>query len=138
MGSALRLDGTAVDPDTLGDRFRPAALAEQQIMALVGGVADRIGARRADPERRMRLLHRRRLDDDVLVMPVLAVMREAALGGPRLAQKGEGLLIALVGLRHRNAEAVELAPAVALADAEIKAAVRQQVEGRGLFGEQCR
>src|SRR5438132_6258504 len=65
-------------------------------------------------------------------------MREAAPAGPCLAQKGERLLIALLGLRHRHAEAVELAPAVALADAEIKAAVRQQVERRGLLGEQCR
>src|SRR5436190_9192376 len=86
----------------------------------------------------MRLLHRRRLDDDVVVMPVLAVMREAALAGPCLAQKGERLLIALLGFRHRDAEAVELAPAIALADAEIEAAVRQQIEGRGLLGEECR
>src|ERR1700693_2247094 len=107
-------------------------------MALFGGIADRIGACRADPERRVRLLHRRRLDDDVFVMPVLAVMREAALAGPGLAQEGERLLVALLRLRPRHAEAVELAPAVALADAEIKPAVRQQVEGRGLFGEQGR
>jgi hypothetical protein len=33
---------------------------------------------------------------------------------------------------------VELAPPIAFADAEIEAAVRQQVESRGLFGEQCR
>src|SRR5439155_18549097 len=105
---ALRLDGTAVDRDPLGHGFRSTALAEQPIMALFGGGADRIGARRADPDRRMRLLHRRRLDDDVLIVPVLAVMREAAPAGPCLAQKGERLLIALLGLRHRHAEAVEL------------------------------
>src|SRR5207244_8374869 len=102
LSPALLLYGTALVPDTLCNRFRPAALAEQQIMALFGGGADRIGARRADPERRMRLLHRRRLDDDVFVMPVLAVMREPAIGGPCLAQKGERLLIALLGLRDRE------------------------------------
>jgi hypothetical protein len=95
IGAPLRLDGAAVDRDTLGDGFRPAGLAEQQIIALVGGIADRVGARRADPEWRMRLLHRRRLDDDVVVVPVLAVMREAAFAGPSLPQKGERLLIAL-------------------------------------------
>jgi len=38
----------------------------------------------------------------------------------------------------RDAEAGKLVRAVALADAEIEAAVRQQVEGRGLLGDQHR
>jgi len=33
---------------------------------------------------------------------------------------------------------VKLAPAIALADPEIEAAVRQEIEGRGLFGEERR
>src|SRR6185437_7956233 len=99
-------DGAAIDRDALGDRLRAAALAEQQVVALFGGKADRGRARRADPKGRVRLLHRRRLDDDVLVVPVLAAMREAAAGRPCLAQEGNRLLVALLGLRHRDAEAV--------------------------------
>src|SRR5712691_1691180 len=65
-------------------------------------------------------------------------MRKAALAGPGLLQKGDGLLIALLGLVHRHAKAVELAPAIALADAEIEAAVGEEVERRGLLGQQRR
>src|SRR5580765_7063638 len=65
-------------------------------------------------------------------------MRKAPVAGPGLAQKGDGFLVALLGLRHVDAEAVELAPAVALADAEIEAPVRQQVKRCGLFGEERR
>src|SRR5207248_5619332 len=119
----------AMHRHAFGDGVRPAALAQQEIVALLGGIADRVGAGRADPEWRMRLLHRRRFDDHILVMPVFAVMREAAGAGPGLAQEGERLLIALLRFLHRDAEAVKLAPAIALADPEIEAAVRQQVEG---------
>ena len=86
----------------------------------------------------MRLLHRRRLDHHILEMPVFAVVREPAVAGPRLAQEGDRLLVALLGFLHRDAEAVKLAPAIALADAEIESAVGQQVQGRGLFGQQRR
>src|SRR5262245_21763366 len=71
----------------------------------------------------MRLLHRRRLDDDVLVTPALAMMRETLFRRPRPAQKRHGFIIALAGFFHRNAEAVDLAPSVALANAEIEPAV---------------
>ena len=65
-------------------------------------------------------------------------MRKASLACPRLAQKRDGLLIALLGFLHRDAEAVKLAPAIALADAEIEPAIRQQVQRRGLLGEKRR
>ena len=75
----------------------------------------------------MRLLHRRRLDDDVLVTPALAMMREAPFSRPRVTQKRHAFIIALAGFFHRNAEAVELAPPVALADAEIEPAIGEEV-----------
>src|SRR5262249_34802386 len=53
-------------------------------------------------------------------------------------QKRQRLLVTLLGLRHRDAEAVELAPAIALADAKIEPPVRQQIERRRLLGEQGR
>src|SRR5258708_7731593 len=71
-------------------------------------------------------------------MPVLPVMRKTARARPRLAQKSDGLLIAFLRLSHRHAKAVKLAPAIALADAEIEAAVGQKVERRGLLGQQRR
>ena len=43
-----------------------------------------------------------------------------------------------VGLLHRHAEPGELVVAVALADAEIEPAAGQEIEGRGLLGQQHR
>jgi hypothetical protein len=43
-----------------------------------------------------------------------------------------------IGLCHIDAEASEFVVAIALADAEIEPAAGQQVQGRGLFGEQYR
>src|SRR5262245_57971127 len=84
----------------------------------------------------MRLLHRPRLDHDVAKIPVLALMREAALHRPRLAQDRHAFLEALSRLRLRDAETLELGIAVALADTEIKPATRKKVERRDLLGEQ--
>ena len=75
------------------------------------------------------------LDDDILVMPILAVVREAALAGPRLAQKRDRLLVALLGFLHRNAEAVELAPAIAFADTEIESPIGEEIQRRRLLGQ---
>src|SRR5690348_6048243 len=79
-------------------------------------------------QRRMRALQRLGLDHDVVVLPVLAAMAEATLGGPRLADDLHRLVEALAGLVDRDAEAVELGLAVALADAEIDPAAGEQVE----------
>ena len=84
----------------------------------------------------MRFLHRPRLDHDVAEIPVLALVREAALALPRLAQDRHALVEALGRLRLGNAKAFEFAVAVALADAEIEAAAREKIECRDLFGEQ--
>ena len=48
------------------------------------------------------------------------------------------LVEARVGLLHRDAEARELVPAIALADAEIEPSAGQQVKRRGLLGQQDR
>ena len=61
-----------------------------------------------------------------------------SLRGPRLEDQCEAFLEALVGLLHRNAEARELVVAVALADAEFEPAAGEQIDGRGLLGQQHR
>ena len=113
-------------------------LVEQQVVALARRAADRLLAAGAEPERRVRLLDRARLDDDVVELPALAVMGKAAWRRPRLADHLHGFVEPLGRLLGRDAEAGELVAAVALADAEIEAAVRQQVEGRRLLGDEDR
>src|SRR3984957_19748227 len=91
-----------------GDALRHIAgrgvLTEQKIEATFGNVADRALAAGAHPNLRMRLLRRRRLDDDVVEPPVFAVMREALFGRPRLQQYRDGLLESRVGFLHRHVE----------------------------------
>ena len=113
-------------------------LVEQQVVALARGAADAVGAAGGEPQRRVRALQRLGLDHDVVVVPALAAMAEAALGGPRLADDLHRLVEALGRLVDRDAEAVELGLAIALADAEIDAAAGQQVERRDLLGDQHR
>ena len=84
----------------------------------------------------MRPLRRRRLDDDVVVLPVLAAMGPRPIRRPRLQEYLEGFVEHLVRLFHRNAEAGELVMAIALSDAEIDAAAGQEIEGRDLLGQQ--
>ena len=117
---------------------RRGELVEQQLGAAPRHLADRVRTAGRHPDRRMRLLPRRRLDDDVLEIPVLAVMREALVRGPGLDDQREAFLEALVGLLHRDAEARELVVAVALADAEFEPAAGQQIDGGRLLGEQHR
>ena len=66
------------------------------------------------------------------------MVAEALVRGPRFEDQPERFLVTLQRFFLRNAEALELDVAVALADAEIEPAARQQVEGRGLLGEQHR
>ena len=63
-------------------------------------------------------------------------MGEALVGGQRFLDQPDRFLEALRRFLQRDAEALELVRAIALADAEIEPAVRQHVHGRGLFGEQ--
>ena len=86
----------------------------------------------------MRLLRRRRLDDDVLEMPEAAAVRKALALGEGARHHLDRLLEARLGLLRRDLKALEFAVPVALADAEIEAAAGNQIERRRLFGEQHR
>ena len=88
------------------------------------------------PERRMRLLDGRRLDDDVVELPVLALRGEPLVRRPRLGDDVDRFLEPRFGLLHRDAEADELVVAVALADAEIQPSAGQQVHRRRLLRQQ--
>ena len=73
-------------------------LVEQKLEAAPRHLADRIGLPAAIQIGGCGFCARRRLDDDVVEMPVLAVVREALVRGPRLDDQVEALLEALVGL----------------------------------------
>ena len=127
-----------VDGDALGDGLERGELVEQEIIAAGGDPADRIRAAGAHPHRRMRFLRGRRLDDDVLELPVFALMREALLRRPGFDDDIERLVEARVGFRDRHAESGEFVVAVTLAGAEIEPAAGEQIDGGGLLGEQYR
>ena len=118
--------------------FDRRELVEQEIVAVGGDLLDRGRAAGAHPQRRMRLLRGGRLDDDVVELPVLAVMGPRRIRGPRLEHDLQRFLESRLGLLHGNAEAGELVVPVALADAEVEPAVGQQVERGGLLGQQHR
>src|SRR5262245_34016769 len=86
----------------------------------------------------MRLLSWARLDDDIVEMPALAVVREAIARGPSLAQERHRLVEAFGRLLDRNAEAREFRLAVTLAHAEVEPAARQQIERGDLLSQQHR
>ena len=113
-------------------------LVEQDVEPGFGDPGDGFVGAGAGPQRRVGLLHHRRFDHDIAVLPVLAVVAEALLRGPGFEDQPERFLVPLQRFFLRDAEALELDVAVALADAEIEPAARQQVEGRGLLGEQHR
>jgi hypothetical protein len=73
----------------------------------------------------MRLLRRRRLDDDVVEIPVPAVMREALLRRPGFHDDVERFIETRVGFFDWHAEAGKFVVPVALADAEIEPAAGQ-------------
>ena len=86
-------------------------------------------ARAADPDRRVRLLHRTRPLADVGVLPA-----RPSCGAHSSVQRAEDRVDRLVGdrapLRERDAERVELALHVAGADAEEQPPVRERVDRR--------
>ena len=86
----------------------------------------------------MRLLRRRKLDDDVFVLPEPAVVREPRVGCPSLDDDLQRLFEARLALLVGHAEAGELGVAIALADAELQTAAGHQIECRGPLGEQHR
>jgi hypothetical protein len=111
-------------------------LVEQEVVAEVGDLFDRLRASGAHPQRRVRLLSRRRLDDDVVELEVLAAMRPRAVERPRLQYHLEALVEPLIRLFHRNAESRELVVAIPLPDAEVDPAAGQEVYGGDLLGQQ--
>src|SRR5262245_54842262 len=124
--------------DALDGKIDGRDLVEQEIEPALSGAPDRFEAACAHPERGMRPLNGARLDDDVVEMPALAVVREALAGGPSLAQERHCLLKALGCLLDRDAKARELRLPVTLAHAEVESPLRQEIERGDLLGEQDR
>jgi len=85
-------------------------------------------ARTADPDRRVRLLHRTRALPDI----------PDPLGGQRVLDRGERVVGDLAASLERHAERVELAFDVTGTDADDRAAVREAVERRELLGRDQR
>src|SRR5215469_16685362 len=86
----------------------------------------------------MRLLRRRRLDHDIFEAPEPAAMRKPAAFGPSADHHVERLVKPRLCLLGRDLKTLKLAVATTFADAEIEAAVGNQIEGCRLFGEQHR
>src|SRR5215831_2834916 len=86
----------------------------------------------------MRPLRGRRLDDDVVELPIPAAVGKRLVGRPCLEDDAEGLVEPRVGLFHRHTEPSEFIVSVALADAEIEPASGEEIESRRLFGQQDR
>jgi hypothetical protein len=84
-----------IDCDPLDRQFDRRDLVEQQIETLPPRAPNCLRAAGAHPERRMRLLHRARLNQDVFKIPMLAVMRKAFPAAPRLAQNFHRLVESL-------------------------------------------
>ena len=70
----------------------------------------------------MRPLCGRRLDNDIIELPVSPEVGERLVSGPRLEDHSERLVEPRVGFLHRHAKTRKLVVAIALADAEIEAA----------------
>ena len=124
--------------DVADDVLHQIVLAEQQIVAALGDLAHRALRPGAHPERRVRPRRRRRLDDDVVELPELALVAELLVAGESLGDDRHRLVEAFVGLLHRHRKPGELVVAIALADAEIEPPAGQQVESRRLLGQQHR
>jgi hypothetical protein len=107
-------------------------------VALAGRQPDGRLAGGRDPDRRVRRLERQGLDDDVVEVPVAAVVREPVAGGPGPEQDVECLAETGVGVCLVHVEAAELGVAVALAYPQVDPAARYHVQRRGLLGEQDR
>ena len=73
-GAALRLDICLELRDMADDVLGQIVLPEQQIVAAPRYLGDRALAAGAHPKGRVRPLRRRRLDDDVVELPVAALM----------------------------------------------------------------
>src|SRR6202008_4849118 len=113
-GAPQRLD-LAAELSRLREGFLgESVLSEQHIIAATDDLVHRVRAARSHPERRVRLLCGRRFDDDVLVLPILAAMRERGFRDEGLGDDFERFLEARVGLLQGYAEPGEFVVTVAL------------------------
>ena len=107
-------------------------------IAQLGGAAQRRPALAADPDRRMRLLHRLGVDQDVVEADVLARELRVRLG-PELDEGLDVFVGDLAALREiGRLDRLELLLHPAGADAQHQAAARQHVDGRQHLGGQYR
>ena len=125
--AAARLDLAAELGDLLEDLLCQRMLAQQHVVAALGHLVDRSRTARPHPERRMGLLRSRRLDDDVVELPIFAPMGEGRFGGEGLGHDFERLFEARIRLLHRQAEPGKFVVAIALADAEIEPAAGEEI-----------
>ena len=61
-----------------------------------------------EPNWQMRFLDNRRFDDDLIELPMSALLAPPFFGLPRLQNEGQGFLENFVGIRHVDTEAVGL------------------------------
>src|SRR6516164_6848730 len=122
--------------NALADDVERCELVEEQIVAALGHAANGRGGPGGHPERRVRFLAGRRLDQDVVEGPEAAVVREALPRSPCFDDDRKRLLEARIGLVEWDREARELIVAITFADSEIEPALRQEVQGRGLLGQE--
>src|SRR5262245_28170469 len=119
---ALRLDLGPEERDALANLRERGVLVQEQVVAERRDLPDRGGAARAHPQRRVRLLRRRRLDDHVVELPVPPSMGPGPIRCPRFQHDLKRFVKARIGLIHGRGEAGELVVPVALADPEVEAA----------------
>src|SRR5581483_3675718 len=111
--------------------IRAAGAAE--VIPIARQSRDRFRSAAREPEWRMRLLDGFRHERDIAQAVEPAVERKSVFG-PRPADDFRSFLEARAALLARDAEAGELGHAIALAQAEIETPVRDDIDGRGVFG----
>ena len=84
----------------------------------------------------MRFLDNRRFDDDLIELPMSALLAPPFFGLPRLQNEGQGFLENFVGIRHVDTEAVGLVAAILFNDTKIEAPVGGKIQCRRPFRQQ--
>src|SRR6202012_3204866 len=105
VGTANRLQFRLEEFEPVPDQIRAGELVEQKVKTARCNLADRGLTAGTHPDRWPRPLCGGGLNDDVLEIPELAVMREPPVGGPCLEDNLQAFLEPLLGLLARDAEA---------------------------------